>query len=34
MKENMDYTTLYTKADREILKVAEDSLDPKIDRVK
>ncbi len=33
MKENMDYTTLYTKADKEILKVAEDSLDPKIDRV-
>ena len=31
--ENKDYTQLYTEKDKEILKVAEDSLDPKIDRV-
>jgi len=31
--ENKDYTSLYTPHDKEILKIAEDSLDPKIDRV-
>lgn len=33
MKENKDYTTLYSDEDKEILKVAEDSLNPKVDRV-
>ena len=28
-----NYTTLYTEKDKEILKIAEDSLDPKLDRV-
>ncbi len=28
-----NYTALYTDKDREILKIAEDSLDPKIDRI-
>ena len=28
-----DYTKLYTKEDKNILKIAEDSLDPKLDRV-
>lgn len=31
--ENKDYTVLYTAEDKEILRVAEDSLNPKIDRV-
>ena len=31
--ENKDYTVLYTDEDKEILKVAEDSLNPKVDRV-
>ena len=31
--ENRDYTNLYTEKDKAILKIAEDSLDPKIDRV-
>lgn len=31
--ENIDYTELYTDEDKEILKIAEDSLDPKLDRV-
>jgi uncharacterized metal-binding protein len=31
--ENKDYTQLYTEKDKAILKVAEDSLDPKADRV-
>ncbi len=31
--ENIDYTTLYTEKDKAILKIAEDSLNPKIDRV-
>ena len=31
--ENKDYTQLYTQEDKEILKTAEDSLNPKIDRV-
>ena len=31
--ENRDYTKLYTEEDKEILKVAEDSLNPKLDRV-
>ena len=30
---NRDYTTLYTDEDKEILKIAEDSLNPRIDRV-
>ena len=30
---NRDYTNLYTEKDKAILKIAEDSLDPKIDRV-
>ena len=31
--ENQNYTELYTDEDKEILKVAEDSLNPKVDRV-
>ncbi len=31
--ENKDYTTLYTEKDKQILKLAEDSLNPSIDRV-
>ncbi|MBI9034541.1 MAG: DUF1847 domain-containing protein [Bacteroidales bacterium] len=31
--ENKDYTILYTQEDKDILKLAEDSLNPKIDRV-
>jgi len=31
--ENINYTTLYTDEDKKILKVAEDSLNPKLDRV-
>ncbi|MBI9067787.1 MAG: DUF1847 domain-containing protein [Salinivirgaceae bacterium] len=31
--ENIDYTALYTDEDKEILKIAEDSLNPKIDRI-
>ena len=31
--ENIDYTDLYTEEDKEILKIAEDSLNPKLDRV-
>jgi len=31
--ENKDYTVLYTDEDKQILKIAEDSLNPKIDRV-
>jgi uncharacterized metal-binding protein len=31
--ENKDYTVLYTNEDKSILKIAEDSLNPKIDRV-
>jgi uncharacterized metal-binding protein len=30
---NKDYTVLYTDEDKSILKIAEDSLNPKIDRV-
>ncbi len=30
---NSDFTSLYTQDDRHILKVAEDSLDPRLDRV-
>jgi uncharacterized metal-binding protein len=30
---NRDFTKLYTKEDRDILKLAEDSLNPKLDRV-
>ena len=29
----MDYTALYTEEDKRILKIAEDSLNPKIDRI-
>lgn len=32
-KDVKDYTKLYTQEDKNILKIAEDSLDPKIDRV-
>ena len=32
--ENKDYTVLYTDEDKSILKIAEDSLNPKNDRVK
>lgn len=31
--EDIDYTKLYSEEDKKILKVAEDSLDPKIDRI-
>ncbi len=31
--ENKDYTVLYSAEDKEILRVAEDSLNPKVDRV-
>ncbi|MEN9443289.1 MAG: hypothetical protein RIS47_179 [Bacteroidota bacterium] len=31
--ENTTYTALYDSRDKEILKIAEDSLDPKLDRV-
>ncbi len=31
--ENVDFSSLYTEDDRHILKVAEDSLNPHIDRV-
>ena len=31
--DNKNYTQLYTEKEKEILKVAEDSLDPKADRV-
>ncbi len=31
--ENKDYTVLYSAEDKEVMKVAEDSLNPKVDRV-
>lgn len=31
--ENRDYTTLYSDEDKEVLKIAEDSLNPRIDRI-
>jgi uncharacterized metal-binding protein len=31
--ENFDFTSLYSDKDKQVLKVAEDSLDPRIDRV-
>lgn len=33
MSENFDYKTLYTESDLKILKIADDSLNPKLDRV-
>jgi hypothetical protein len=33
VEELKNYTKLYTNEDKNILKIAEDSLDPKLDRV-
>ena len=32
-KKEMDFTNLYSEQDKQILKTAEDALNPKIDRV-